>query len=130
MKIHTLKELEKLGYNGIWDCLEVAVYDYCIMYRELPDNKIEIAYSTHEDTDYIYFKTCTFNKDTDVLKEYSWLDDGEIAQLMDFISDRVDRWLNVPLELKLFDISNYFGREEVFGSTDKEGFKVPSPVKK
>ena len=120
-EINTISKLEKHGYAGIDACLATSLFEYGMAWKE-ENNQIEFIYGISvNDTEYNKFDRCTFDTDLNVRKEFDWADFNEVESFTGTTSTEFDA---LPLPQKIYDLVNYYGFENIFGSTYWEGFEI------
>lgn len=67
---------------------------------------------------YSRFDFCEFDNDTDVVKEFNWVDFNDIAE---YTGVQLSDWIQCDLQTKIYDLFGYYGYENVFGSSYYEG---------
>lgn len=65
------------------------------------------------------FDWCEFNKDLDFWKEFDWIDDDTKKGFLSYLGKTQESFDKIPLEEKIHNAINYFGYENICGtSTD------------
>lgn len=83
---------------------------------------IKTAVNDCGDIDYITFDFCSIAKDIDIKSEYDWAD-------FDAVSSFDDMFFEEPLIMQIYTLLQYYGPENIFGSTYYEGLTYNEIVK-
>ena len=120
-EINTIPKLEKHGYSGTDACLATSLFEYGLAWKE-ENNQIEFIYGISVNgTEYNKFDRCTFDTALNVYEEFDWACFEEVHLCMGHIKED---WDALPLPQKIYDLVNYYGFENIFGSTYWEGFEI------
>lgn len=112
-----LSSLEKEGYKGIDVSLENSLGDYQMAWKQDNDNIIFCHKTSHGQG----FTYTSFNKNTDIYNEFSFIDWDEFHEfngLDKIVYDGYD------LGIKIFDLVAFYGIENIMGSDYYEGFEI------
>jgi hypothetical protein len=107
--------------------LEVSLLEYGIAWQEKGDDYlfyygIKREYNREQHcNDYTRFDWGYIRKDTDVRKAYSWVDWNDLFQ---HNGTWAENWDALPLPYKIRDLMDYYGYENVFGTSYYEGFCI------
>lgn len=113
--IHSIEELKKLGFKGIDADLETSIFEYGLCWLDRDDDylfyhKIETG-----------FDWSTINKNIHFWEEFDWVDK---EQFLSFIGVTEKNFNIMPLPYAISDLLNYYGYQNVFGSSYCEGFEI------
>lgn len=118
----------KKEIQGVDVDIEISLKEYGIAWIE---SDIDILFyygiNTGENDcgymDYIAFDSCSIDKDIDIKSEYSWID-------FDAVNDFVGgNFFNNPLQYQIFDLIQYYGCDNVFGSSYCSGLTYNDIIK-
>ena len=116
-----ITKLKQKGYSGTDACLAISLFEYGSAWKE-DDKQIEFIYGISLDgSNYNRFDRCSFDLDLDVRKEFDWADFNEVESFVGLTSEKFDE---LSLSQKIYDLVSYYGFENVFGSTYCEGFEI------
>jgi hypothetical protein len=114
--------LEAQGYKGMDACLATSLFEYGLIWRDIGD---EFIFIYNHPSISGSFDRCSMKKDLNIAKEYDWVDWNNFYKYLGNNSwEEAEKWTKTPLPLKIWDLRNYYGVEEIFGSSYWEGFKV------
>ena len=108
--------LKEQGFEGPDASLTISLFEYNLVWRDLGTETLFI-YPVRPEC----YDRATIANDLDVEREYNWVNWDE---LMSFLGAEKDEWLELPISRKIYDIVNFHGIENVFGTCYWEGFKV------
>lgn len=121
---HNLASLALLAAQGFRgpDCsLEISLSEYGMAWRELEDEILFIFCFYRDTVKSDRFERTTFKKDLDVLKEFNWVSWTDFTNAHGIV---LAEWLKLPLEIKIYDLFNYYGFENIFGGVYWDGFEI------
>lgn len=119
--LDSISKLEKAGFTGPDASLDVSLYEYGLAYK-VTNNEILFIYGTQYGyNEYIRFDRCTIKTDIDIQEEYNWADLPAVHSTIGYSNKD---WNALPLEQQITDLLNYYGYENVFGSSYWEGFEI------
>ena len=119
--LESIELLKAQGFEGIDASLEISIAEYGMVWRLLDNGWYLFVYRNERGT----FDRATFNSDTDVEKEWDWALRGDKGwHFFDANGVERDDWMKFDLQLKIFDLFNYYGPQEIFGTTYWPGFKI------
>lgn len=98
-------------------CIETSLKEYGMAWNTTDnDTSILFYYGVgHDGDEYTAFDFGTLPKYMDIFREYDWVD---FKAVEDSIGCRLE---DMPLEMQLRELANYYSLEEVFGSCYWEG---------
>ncbi len=121
--LHPLKE-----YSGPDLSIEISLKEYGIAWFNT-GKEWHFLYGVRYDNDnmdeWSTFDTGWFDIDTDVRREFSWMDDADWKGLFSFIGHKgtLDEYIGeTTFPNIVHDIVRFFGRENVFGGTYGTGY--------
>jgi hypothetical protein len=134
--LKTIPLLEAQGFVGIDASLDISLFEYDCIWREIPQ---ELRY--HPDEDYIFvfsvgrvnnapvkqfarvgMSACDFESDT------SWINDESWDSFLSTYGISKEEWMESPYPTRISDLSRYFGYMNIFGSTIHGGaFTIKDP---
>ena len=105
--------------QGVDIDIEISLKEYGLAWKEEKNEYyfyygIERGLNDCNSYEYILFDWTAFNKDINVYHEFSWVD---WEQVFSFIGLSKEDFDSMPLPHKINDIKNYYGFENVFGSS-------------
>jgi len=116
--LNTIPKLEKAGFEGTDVSLDIALFEYGLIWKQLdPDTWIFVYGIKAEGCNYVSFDRCSL-KASDFESDYDWIDKKSVEETC----GRKLADLNLPA--KISDLHSYYGVEEIFGSSYWEGFSV------
>ena len=119
--MRTFDELEKEGYEGSDASLQISLEEYGIIWKE---EEKEYKFLFKFRPDLLRYDYGFFNKDLDLKKEFSWINDCDWASFFSYIGQTSDEWNKLPLPNKITDLYGYWGAENIFGGTYHEGCEI------
>jgi hypothetical protein len=120
-RLNSIAKLEKESFTGSDVSLDTSLFEYGLAWLEMETETLFIYGIGHDGSEYNTFDRCTFSNDMDVQSEFGWAVLGGVCNMcgMD-----LQEWLAMPLPSKIGDLVQYYGFENVFGSSYWEGFKI------
>jgi len=111
--MRTLEALEKEEYKGCDVNLEIALYEYGLIWKE-DEKDITFIYGvSYGDEEYTKFDWATIEKDVDPKKEWDWADWDAVRK---FAGHEDERFFSNPLTCIVQDLLSYYSYEDVFGT--------------
>lgn len=106
--------------TGVDIDIEISLKEYGIAWIETETDilfyyGINTGLNDCNDMDYITFDFCSIDKNIDIKSEYDWADFDSVN---DFVGGG---FFDQDLTMQIFDLLQYYGYENVFGSTYYEG---------
>jgi len=134
--LKTIPLLEAQGFVGIDASLDISLFEYDCIWREIPQELRD-----HPDEDYIFvlsvgrvnnapvnqfarvgMSVCDFESDT------SWIDDESWNSFLSTYGISKEEWMKLPYPVRISDLSRYFGYMNIFGMIIAEGaFTIKDP---
>jgi hypothetical protein len=111
--------LKAQGYVGADVSLAISLGEYGLAWKELPDGEF-IFIHRHPTMRGRFDRTSM--RPVDPEKEWSWADWGEMLSHLGM--DSLGEFKGQPFPQQVYDMVNYYGVENVFGSSYWEGFTV------
>lgn len=113
-----VKRLSEKAWHGTDVNLEISLFEYDLIWKEKKDKFQFVHICSHRKG----FSFGYFKKNLDFLKAFNWVNwDIFLSSLGDI---NFDEWNKLPFGYKIFDLVNYYGIENVFGTDYYEGFNV------
>ena len=120
--------LEAQGWQGTDASLAISVFDYNFSWRELeePDEYGDVFLFIYRITDRpaLCFDRLSMRSTVDLRKEYNWVD---WSSFLSTIGIDHEGWDAQPFPIRIYDLFNYYGYENIFGSSHWEGFTIKKP---
>src|SRR5437773_2023371 len=116
-------------YNSPTDCHELTItdadlatslFEYGLAWRELGNGEILFVYA--HPTMANRFDRCTMKADLDCKREFNWVKWTEFYATLSDDPDINAQWQSLPLPMKIGDLINHHGVENIFGTSYWEGF--------
>lgn len=121
----TIAKLEALGFEGIDASLETSILEYGMAWA----NKDSEWYFIHRHSNVNnVFDSASFPEDTDWRSEFPWVLDS-LEEFLSYIDMTEEEFDAESLPIKIYQIENYWGVENVFGTSYYSGFLVFSDGK-
>ncbi len=120
--VENLKSIELLklqSFEGIDASLNESLFEYGLAWKKLDNGEFLFIYKNPNNPG--HFDRCTMDKKTDLKKEFNWVCWADIAN---YLGCPLENWLNCSFGQKISDLMNYYGAENIFGTSYWEGFKV------
>ena len=120
--------LEAQGWQGTDASLEISIFEYDFAWRELGESD---AYG--DDHLFLYritdrkspvFDRTAMNSKLDLRKEYDWVDWDSFLSTAGCGNEE---WDAQPFAIRIYDLFNQYGYENIFGSSYWEGFTIEEP---
>lgn len=109
-------------FEGIDVSHEISLFEYGLLVRKTPDKNGDhsVIYGINVDNDgnYIGFgQVWTNEKEIDAyILGDEFPSEGDIIGFLDSIGMEKENWLKLPIEIKIYDLLNYWGHENIFGT--------------
>lgn len=122
------QEYNHENLTGIDVNIEISLKEYGIAWIETETDilfyyGINTGVNDCGDMDYIAFDFCSIDKNIDIKSEYDWAD-------FDAVNDFVGGgFFDQDITMQIFDLLQYYGYENIFGSTYYEGLTYNDIVK-
>lgn len=119
---HRIDEFNHDNIQGPDADIEISLKEYGFAWVEGEEDYLFYYGIKHENSDYTRFDFGTFPKDLDVVKEFSWMDESDrdsFAQAYGY-ENWEEYWEEQhPFSLPniIYDLTSYWGYENIFGST-------------
>lgn len=119
--------------EGIDADIEISLKEYGLAWIE-GDTEILFYYgingnceNEYNEFEYTQFDFCSLDKNLDIKKEYDWIDNWD--DISRFIGIDFDEWIEYPLTSQIADLLQYYGYENIFGSSYWEGLTYEQVIK-
>lgn len=119
--LDSIPKLEAAGFTGPDASLDISLFEYGLAYK-VTNKEILFIYGTQYGYDeYTRFDRCTIDTNINIAEEYNWADLPAVHSTMGYSNKD---WNALPLEQQITDLLNYYGYENIFGSSYREGFEI------
>jgi hypothetical protein len=108
----TIAKLTTLGFEGTDAGLDYSLFEYLMAWKN-DGTDWHFIYSTGIST----FDNGTFAVGTDWKEEFNWINKNDLKQMLSYLGMTEVEFEELPFPHKVSDISQYFGVENVFGSS-------------
>ena len=99
--------METNNLMGIDVDIEISLHEYGFAYEDKGDEiRFWLGIGYDENRDYDKFDWLDLPKNTDILKEFDWVD---INDVLSFTGMSLNDWLELPLWMKFHDLVQYYG---------------------
>jgi len=122
--MQTIEKLQAEGFEGVDISLDISLFEYGIAWKhDTEEKEVKVYYGikTNDQGNYTKFDWASFHDSIDCILEFDWVNWDEF---LSFIGSDFADWDNQVLGQKLFDLFNYYGNENIFGSSYTEGFEI------
>ena len=129
--LKTITRLENRRFEGPDACLAISLFEYGIAWKvmEKPERgqfeagDIAFIYGIGGNGEYNRFDRVTVKDFTpdEFENEYNWADFEDVAR---FAGGPLKEWRQFPTVHKIQDLLQYYGYENVFGTSYWEGFEI------
>ncbi len=118
-RLNTLSKLKVEGFEGMDATLAICLFEYGLIWKEVEEtNELLFVHKTSHGRN---FERTTFDKNLDVHKEFYWV---KFEDIYSFTGMPEEEWNKLPLPFKIYDLMNYYGVENIFGTSYWEGFEI------
>ena len=117
--LNSIQKLENSGFTGIDVSLEISLFEYELIWREI-DGKYLFVYQITGRVNRV-FDRCSFDANLNVQTEFDWAKFEDIYSLSGMSETE---WNEQELPEKISDLFSYYGYESIFGSSYWEGFTI------
>lgn len=117
-----MKNFNMSKIEGLDVCIETSLYEYGLAWIPSNDGKDVVFWygiQINDNGEYDRFDFCSFPVDLDVKKEFDFVNFDKVCAFVGM--DETD-WDRTPLTDKIHDLVQYYGCENIFGSTYHGGF--------
>ncbi len=125
-RLNTISKLKKEGYNGPDASLDISLFEYGIAWKTI-DEQILFIYQIQagDGRDKVAkFERVFFNATLNVYHEFNWIKSEDWNTFYNSFGTSKELWDELPLPMKIYDLFNQFGYENIFGSSYWEGFEI------
>lgn len=129
-RLESIPALEEQGFEGSDATLEIALFEYGMAWKDLGEETLFIyrLSDTDESRKGPRFERATFDNDLDCKREFNWIKEEDWSQIYGSCEMDEKDWQSMPLTSKIYDLNNYYGHLNVFGSSYTEGFEIAVDV--
>jgi hypothetical protein len=114
--LNSISKLSQSGFQGIDYSLDTSLFEYSLVWKVLETETI-FVYKLNGDN----FDRCSISNDVVASKEWAWASFLDVARSC---GTSVEELLEQPLPAIVSDLVNYYGYENIFGTSYWEGFKI------
>jgi hypothetical protein len=114
--LNSISKLSQSGFQGIDYSLDTSLFEYSLVWKVLETETI-FVYKLNGDN----FDRCSISNDVVASKEWDWASFLDVARSC---GTSVEELLEQPLPAIVSDLVNYYGYENIFGTSYWEGFKI------
>jgi len=125
-----MKNFNMNNIQGTDTDIETSLFEYGFAWIPSNDGKeVMFCYGIgYGENEYNRFDRCSFNSDMDIYDTFDWIDSDSWNQIYSFMGMDKEDFDNMPLTQKIFDLFQYYGYENIFGSSYWNGFKYSSNI--
>lgn len=117
--LQSISLLKAQGFEGTDVSLNVSLFEYGLVWRKLENGEYLFIYS-HSSLEN-RFDRATMNEKTYLKKEFDWINWANLAK---YLGVPYENWLDCTFPHKICDLINYYGVENIFGTSYWEGFEI------
>lgn len=121
-RLNSITKLKAEGFEGPDVSLCESIFEYGIAWKVIAGEDGPEVLFIHRASHGKAFDRTTFAADTNVMKEFDWIKPEDWKSLCEPMGTVA--WLALPLWVKINDLVNHYGSEEIFGTTYWEGFQI------
>lgn len=110
--------MQSQGFRGMDASLRISLFEYNLAWLELPTNETLFVYSIGH---HGRFDRCKLRNDLDARKEWNWV---EWPEILAYTGLTEKDFFARPLQCVVYDLMNYYGYENVFGTSYWEGITI------
>ena len=124
-----MKNQEQTELKGVDVDIEISLKEYGFAWIE---NETETTFYygiEHDGVEYTGFDSCSFNLDLDLNSEFNWIKKDYWKGLLSFTGLTRTKFDDMPLTRKIKDLFDYFGYENIFGSSYGRGLTYDEVIK-
>jgi hypothetical protein len=125
-EVKTIAEYEAEGYEGIDASLDIALFEYGLIWKDAGDS-YDFIYGIGSDGDgYDLFSNTSVEKNVNPEEEWNFVDWGGVSNSTGMSKEEL---LAEDLPYLVADLLGYYGFQKVFGSSGAGGFEVQASKK-
>ena len=113
--------LEAQGWVGTDKSLEISIFEYYFAWRVLENGDILCIFTNNPRGSKTLFHRTRVSPNQDLEKEYDWVDFEGFFKTLDTTREA---WLENPMPLRIYDLYNQFGSDNIFGTETADGFPI------
>lgn len=117
-------EYDHSKMSGVDVNIEISLKEYGIAWieEEMADDVLfYYGIKTNNNGEWIRFDMCSFKKDLDVRGEFNWIDKKDWKGIRSYTGLKQYEFDALPLTQKIETLNQYYGFENIFGSSYWEG---------
>lgn len=126
--LQTIPMLEAQGFQGSDVSLEISLFEYDVIWREVPAERRDTP-----EEDYLFvFRTGPGKfarvgmTSGDFEKDFNWMKEADWGSFLSTQGAKLREWMSLPYPRRIHDLYSYWGYMNVFGSSQFE-FKIQDP---
>ena len=112
---------DKIALEGVDANLETSLKEYGIAWHKTESEIVFIYGIGHDGNDFTSFDKCSFDLSANPANEFNWIDESDWQSFASFIGANASEVKELPFEEVIPSLVNYFGPENVFGSSYWQG---------
>lgn len=119
-----MKNFNIENIQGVDADIETSIHEYGLAWIESNDKKEVLFWygiGVKDDGYFNKFDFCSFPVDLDIKSEFDWIED-DWTHVYIFVGLSEQEFHSRDLSDKIYDLFQYFGSENIFGSTYHAGF--------
>jgi hypothetical protein len=113
---------DKITLEGEDVSLEISLKEYGIAWHKTESEIVFIYAIAHDGNDFTGFDLCSFDLSANLSNEFDWIDESDWESFASFMGTNTSEVKELPLEVVISSLVQYFGTENVFGSSYGQGF--------
>lgn len=121
----SLDLLEAQGFGGTDATLGISLFEYDIIWRKLetPVDGCDylFVYRINNEPGVYEFDCSLMDSSKDPRKEFNWVNWDSLA---DTHGTTKEEWFDLPFEIRIADLQQFCGYENIFGASTWGGFKI------
>jgi hypothetical protein len=115
--LNSISKLEALGFEGVDVSLTISLEEYGLAWKKDGNEYLFIHNASHGTN---YDRT-RFAADLDIYREFDWVNWDAFFRVIGGTRPDFDA---MPFPHRIYDLMNYYGVENIFGTTYWEGFTI------
>lgn len=113
-----IRRLSKKAWSGIDVSCDVSLFEYNMIWKVKGKDLMFINKQSHSKN----FECSFFPLNVNLKQEFNWIN---WECFLSYVGDKTfEKWNELSLGRKIFDLTNYYGIENIFGTSYVQGFQV------
>ena len=108
---------DKIALEGEDVNLEISLKEYGIAWHKTESEIVFIYGIEHDGDDFTGFDICSFDLDANLSNEFNWIKESDWQSFASFMGANASEVKELPFEAVILPLVQYFGTENVFGSS-------------